>query len=316
MKRIKKIMVAIVMFSMMLQLGTTSNLAAENSTNIIDYLSIINLYDSSEEIVAYFYQLNPTGYIIVKADDNEMIEYSFDDNRYISSPNEHYYYGGPLTYYKLAETEEGNVAVDLKTNMQINISEIPSLTKSIDTEVSQTLDNFFITPRANKVGSLAHNTKAYTYMPLKGCGATASGILLKYYDDYVSGSYIPSSLESTNGQLVIDAIYARMTDPETGSSYAELKGALNIYLKQNYKAHQVTTVTYNWGSTIISKINADRPCILGLTSHPTYGEHWVVVTGYNLNSSNSGTYTINDGWGNTGININSSYTDGCIHIGA
>lgn len=32
-------------------------------------------------------------------------------------------------------------------------------------------------------------------------------------------------------------------------------------------------------------------------------------------SHNSGTYTVNDGWGNVGININSSYTDGGVDIG-
>lgn len=39
------------------------------------------------------------------------------------------------------------------------------------------------------------------------------------------------------------------------------------------------------------------------------------VTGYNFTSHNSGTYTVNDGWGNVGININSSYTDGGVDIG-
>lgn len=52
-----------------------------------------------------------------------------------------------------------------------------------------------------------------------------------------------------------------------------------------------------------------------MTSHPRYGEHWVVVTGYNFTSHNSGTYTVNDGWGNVGININSSCTDGGVDIG-
>ena len=29
----------------------------------------------------------------------------------------------------------------------------------------------------------------------------------------------------------------------------------------------------------------------------------------------SHSYIINDGWGNTGVYINSSYTDGCVDIG-
>lgn len=82
-----------------------------------------------------------------------------------------------------------------------------------------------------------------------------------------------------------------------------------------YKPTTVTANTYSWGDRIRTIIGKNYPCILGLTSHPRYGEHWVVVTGYNFTSHNSGTYTVNDGWGNVGININSSYTDGGVDIG-
>ena len=77
--------------------------------------------------------------------------------------------------------------------------------------------------------------------------------------------------------------------------------------KQYYKPTTVTANTYSWGDRIRTIIGKNYPCILGLTSHPRYGEHWVVVTGYNFTSHNSGTYTVNDGWGNVGININSRY---------
>ena len=76
--------------------------------------------------------------------------------------------------------------------------------------------------------------------------------------------------------------------------------------------HKIITGRRDRIRTIIGK---NYPCILGLISHPRYGEHWVVVTGYNFTSHNSGTYTVNDGWGNVGININSSYTDGGVDIG-
>lgn len=88
-----------------------------------------------------------------------------------------------------------------------------------------------------------------------------------------------------------------------------------MYHKQYYKPTTVTANTYSWGDRIRTIIGKNYPCILGLTSHPRYGEHWVVVTGYNFTSHNSGTYTVNDGWGNVGININSSYTDGGVDIG-
>lgn len=107
-------------------------------------------------------------------------------------------------------------------------------------------------------------------------------------------------------------IFARMG---TSTNYIELKRGLSLYIKQYYKPTTVTANTYSWGDRIRTIIGKNYPCILGLTSHPRYGEHWVVVTGYNFTSHNSGTYTVNDGWGNVGININSSYTDGGVDIG-
>ena len=104
-------------------------------------------------------------------------------------------------------------------------------------------------------------------------------------------------------------IFARMG---TSTNYIELKRGLSLYIKQYYKPTTVTANTYSWGDRIRTIIGKNYPCILGLTSHPRYGEHWVVVTGYNFTSHNSGTYTVNDGWGNVGININSSYKDGGV----
>lgn len=34
----------------------------------VNYTSEIKLYDSNENIIAYYYELNPTGYVIVNAD--------------------------------------------------------------------------------------------------------------------------------------------------------------------------------------------------------------------------------------------------------
>lgn len=107
-------------------------------------------------------------------------------------------------------------------------------------------------------------------------------------------------------------IFARMG---TSTNYIELKRGLSLYIKQYYKPTTVTANTYSWGDRIRTIIGKNYPCILGLTSHPRYGEHWVVVTGYNFTSHNFGTYTVNDGWGNVGININSSCTDGGVDIG-
>ena len=83
-------------------------------------------------------------------------------------------------------------------------------------------------------------------------------------------------------------IFARMG---TSTNYIELKRGLSLYIMQYYKPTTVTANTYSWGDRIRT------------------------IIGKNYPSHNSGTYTVNDGWGNVGININSSYTDGGVDIG-
>lgn len=62
---------------------------------------------------------------------------------------------------------------------------------------------------------------------------------------------------------------------------------------------------------IESNIRVGKPCIVGLTGHPTYKEHWVVGTGI---QSNADMVIVNDGWGNLGIMIQKCYIDYCAFI--
>ena len=58
------------------------------------------LYGAEDKVVAYYYKLEPTGYIIVDSITGEMIEYSrTSNNRLLDSSKSKLYYGGPLSYY-------------------------------------------------------------------------------------------------------------------------------------------------------------------------------------------------------------------------
>ena len=280
----------------------------------VNYTSEIKLYDSNENIIAYYYELNPTGYVIVNADNNEMIEYSEYNNKYFSEKDAHYYYGGPLMYYKADGTRQFGSIIELQSQKEVAIEDITPLVRGSEADSLGTLniDNFLIKTRAVSSDSISHSTARYSYNPDGRCGSVAGAIVLNYYDRYKSPSYVPNSLESSDGIALINALVARMG---TNTNYNVLKKGLSLFIKQYYKPTTVTANTYSWGDRIRTIIGKNYPCILGLTSHPRYGEHWVVVTGYNFTSNNSGTYTVNDGWGNVGININSSYTDGCVDIG-
>ena len=204
--------------------------------------------------------------------------------------------------------------IELQSQKEVAIEDITPLVRGSEADSLGTLniDNFLIKTRAVSSDSISHSTARYSYNPDGRCGSVAGAIVLNYYDRYKSPSYVPNSLESSDGVALINALVARMG---TSTNYIELKRGLSLYIKQYYKPTTVTANTYSWGDRIRTIIGKNYPCILGLTSHPRYGEHWVVVTGYNFTSHNSGTYTVNDGWGNVGININSSYTDGGVDIG-
>ncbi len=305
------LMIFIFLFS--INITAFANKTIEQNTSV-DYSSEIKLYDSNENVIAYYYELNPTGYVIVNADNNEMIEYSEYNNKYFSEKDAHYYYGGPLMYYKADMTRQVRRIIQLQSQKEVSIEDITPLMRGSEADVIGTLniDNFLIRTRAVGSDSIPHSTARYSYNPDGRCGAVAGAIVLNYYDRYKSQSYVPSSLESSDGVSLINALVQRMG---LGTNYTQLKNGLSLYLKQYYKPTTVTATTYSWGERVKKIIGKDYPCILGLTSHPKYGEHWVVVTGYNFTSNNTGTYTINDGWGNTGVYINSSYTDGCVDIG-
>lgn len=274
----------------------------------------IDLHDADGNVIAYYHELSPSGYVIVRSYSEEVIEYSEEPIDYFNDVNGYYYYGGPLRYYKESNGEQKEIVEDLASGEIVPLSEISRLIRGSEADKLGTLNirNFLVTPKATGSDSISYSTAKYKYNPDGRCGSVAGAIVLKYYDQHKSSSYIPASLESTDGTVLIKKLVDIMGK---GTTYTQLKNGLNVYLKQYYKPTTVTATTYSWGDRIKIMIGKNYPCIIGLTSNSTYGAHWAVVTGYNFTSANTGTYTINDGHGRTGVKINSSYTDGCVDIG-
>jgi hypothetical protein len=107
-----------------------------------------------------------------------------------------------------------------------------------------------------------------------------------------------------------------------------MKSGMNSYLDSRSLPQNTTYVTkLNIFSSVWDKmkgcINDNKPCIIGLASHSTYDDHWVVGTGYRIYESTNNSselmidtfyYRINDGWRNTTVYVNSDYVDGVIYI--
>ena len=168
-------------------------------------------------------------------------------------------------YYKADGTRQFGSIIELQSQKEVAIEDITPLVRGSEADSLGTLniDNFLIKTRAVSSDSISHSTARYSYNPDGRCGSVAGAIVLNYYDRYKSPSYVPNSLESSDGVALINALVARMG---TSTNYIELKRGLSLYIKQYYKPTTVTANTYSWGDRIRTIIGKNYPCILGLTS--------------------------------------------------
>lgn len=89
------IMVVVFLFS--------SNTAqANNNEEDITVLkgTSIPLYNENNEVVAFHYELNNGGYIIINSDGSDFIEYSLERSILDLEKDEKYYYNNPCSIYK------------------------------------------------------------------------------------------------------------------------------------------------------------------------------------------------------------------------
>lgn len=76
--------------------------------------------------------------------------------------------------------------------------------------------------------TLSSSTKKYDYNPDGRCGAVASAILLRYYNDHFNEAYVASKYETANGKKLINRLTNKFLG--TGTTYSELQSGINEYL--------------------------------------------------------------------------------------
>lgn len=106
----------------------------------------------------------------------------------------------------------------------------------------------------------------------------------------------------------IDTIYITYKDRFVRFGYDWFEAFCN---KFNTKIEVLNNVNTSPAEKIY---NERRPVIGGVTKHPTYEEHWVVAYGFTISNLLVKSYTVNNGWGQNGIVINSQYLDGAVCI--
>lgn len=288
----------------------------------IDKNTAINLYDANDDIVAFYYKILPIGYIIIESKTFGVVEYSItENNKYIENNDKIYYYSGPLGYFETISTLDDYV-LDCRTKERIEKNKVKfenkvSLQTTINHQNSMLDSEFVLSSDAistTAVTALPYLTQPYDTNVGGICGATASAILLEYYYSHIDSSVTPAITITSDGQLLTNTLVNYIP---ANSNFLQLDEGLDLYLsnfaRSSKTADRVTFLNILMKPTTrmeLSIMNSE-PSIVGLTQHPTYGEHWVVATGYQKNVQY---VTINDGWGSRGIMIPYSYIDSCIFL--
>lgn len=289
--------------------------AAENIQKVSETLDLaicleqqIPLYNQEEEIVAYYYPGAESGYLIVDAETWKPIEYSYNNKlSFFSNSERKYYYGGPFCYY----FEVGN-QLKGRDGSLIEKSDLHFDNKAEDFSVS---DFAKTTSRATQNIRISHVPRNYTYNPNGICGSTAAAIFLMYYDDYVSDKYVDTAYEvSGTGEKIIKMLVPYIDGSSLGSTAADMVKGLNNYLSKKGFSKSAKQLSQ---SRIAEPLSSDRPVLIDLDRHPTYGEHWVVGYGYNTYREGSSTirmYVVVNGWGDSAAYVDESYCGRGVRI--
>ncbi|MCI9488119.1 MAG: hypothetical protein HFI64_14375 [Lachnospiraceae bacterium] len=288
---------------------------------ISDVLSLFNvkvdlerslyLKDADRADRYIYIPLIETGYIIYDIQLEEVIEFSVETaNSYIESARgDELYYTGPLSYYKIID----GTVISLKDHSQMGTIEVLKEIEGMmifdkQKSVSQTA-SIKVTPRS--IEYIRGTVPNYSYNPDGICGATAAAMLLKWRDNYMDSRYVPASLTSGDGELLIRHLANNYIPKKSGS--VNVVNGIYDYVRTQGISYLPSREVANITSIVTAVSGQGVPYILGITGHPQYKEHWVTGYGYSQPSSNTIFAIVNDGWGSTGIQITMSYTDWAIY---
>lgn len=321
-RKFKRLLGALLIIVMVLTYFSNVVKAESNNTEVlnniqnnysinIDQNSIILLHNNDDNVIAYFYRLNPTGYIIMDSNTHGIIEYSENNNRFITDQNKIYYYGGPLNYFEGTTTSD--YIKDIKLDKYVQKDAI-----SFESKTSFKNEKLIYT-KAVPEGNLVNRTKLFDTNNDNNCGSTAVVILFTYYRDYLNSKYVKDAYYTADGWALTNLLKTYIEPSGGGSTASELKSGMNKYLKSISLAQNVDYVTvYNILTRPEDKmeeyINSGRPCIVGTWQELTYSDHWVVAIGYIRTSTTNAFVKVNDGWGDDKVKISCEYIDTAVYI--
>ena len=267
------------------------------------------LNDSNKEPRYMYIPFSEGGYLIYDSQENFVTEFSESEENEIAFDGADYIYAGPRSLYKIIEGGLFNIQTKEFVNAQEEFMHgIKELENDISVAVRENEAKIGIEMLStNATSTISGPLPNYHHNPDGRCGATAAAMLLRWYDIYRNGKYVPSNLESSSGVALIDHLWSKMKSSThsgayTGVVYVEMMNYINTQGISHAGGIDVYSNEY-----VIGRVDSyGTPFLLNVLNHPKYENHF--VTGYGYYSDSTGFYPIvNDGWGNRNIKIHSNY---------
>lgn len=202
-------------------------------------------------------------------------------------------------------TKSGEILVEIPTGEELGSKEsFVSYANDIDANAERaTMRRNAALPDTKSAHYISGTVPNYDHNPDGICGSTAAAMLLRWYDLYQNNNYVPSSLESANGVVLIEHLRSYIDGDNPGSDPGDVYFGILDYCADQGVSHAGGIENYS-DAYVMGRVDTyEIPFLVCTLNHPKYGNHW--VTGYGYNYSNGTCYPIvNDGWGNKGIAIN------------
>lgn len=282
------------------------------SISIDETVIMKNLTGDDQYLYLSFHADDGNGYAVMDLEDWTIIEMSLDSLPLYSVTGD-MLYAGPLSFISLQD----GVAYDSNTNQPIDIeikSNRASRFQSIDESTKQKMlseANDLTRATRETISGSGSTTWAYSSGNVYGdCGVNAMAMLEKWYDTYVNTNYLPSNLSTESTIKNSIKSYIEGTGEPWQLSETRIAAAITAHTKKvglNGYYLYGTTQTYSW-SSICSRVTSNKPTLISIKGEPTYGYHYVIVTGFSdTGTPSTNQFYVNNGWGGYAW-INQSYT--------
>lgn len=143
------------------------------------------------------------------------------------------------------------------------------------------------------------------------CPAVAAAMFFLYYGEHKpSGSgYIPNACTGLGAVYFPDYLANGDYDLDGARTPTETRQGMQNYINSIGKSKTMTCVSYTQ-ARYKAQISAGNPMVVGLQSHPEYGNHWVLGRGYYVRKDPNISYIlVNNGHGGANVHITPGYID-------